>query len=679
MNRAKLLVLLVLPLLCASAQEKRPFTAKDLWGLTRVGSLQLSPDGKTAAVVASTVDIKSNKVNGDIYLLDIATGKKQQFTTGQNTEGSPQWSPDGKKLAFITKRESDEKSQLYIIPVTGGEAQRITELPLGASSPQWFPDGRRIAFVSSVLPQYGAQWDSLKAELKRRKDDKVSALITEDRVYRYWDHYKVDGLVEHIFAVDVESKEVTDLTPKMDRWFSYSGGADFDISPDGKSFLVSGLTEGPPYDNLFFDVYEIPTDGSGEMKNLTADNPSEDFAARYSPDGKYMLYGKNIHTDRNAERTRLMRRNFADGNEIELCRDFDRSPSGWEISEDQTTVYFTADDRAKETIFSVPFAGGAVSELVYGGTNRSLQLTKSGEIVYLKQSLKAPNEVYAVRTDGSNERKISDFNDSKLAEFQMGAVEDVTFTGARGDAVQMYIVYPPDFDPKKKWPLLVLVHGGPHGTFGDDFHPRWNVQAFAAPGYVCITPNFHGSTGFGEEFAECINGAHPELPFTDIMAATDYMATRSYIDSKRIGAAGGSYGGYMMAWIGGHTDRFACLINHAGVYNLMAQFGSDITFHREISYGGTPWDGRDNVLKWSPSQYAKDYVTPTLVVHGEKDYRVPYGQGLELYGMLKAKKVPAKLIVYPDENHWVLTANNSIHWYGEFHKWLNRWIGMGTD
>ncbi len=674
--RRLILLLVLVPFIIANAQQKRPFTATDLWNLTRVSAPALSPDGSTIAVVASKTDIKTGKTNGDIYLVPAKGGEARQFTTGKTTEGSPAWSPDGTMLAFTARRDDNEKTQIYIISLEGGEARQITDVPMGASSPKWFPDGKRIAFTTQILFKYGDNFDSLKAEIKRRKDSKVSAKISEDRLFRYWDHYLTDEYIDHIFAADIETKKVTDLTPKMDRYFDYSGGVDFDIAPDGKHLLAMGLTNGKPYDALYSDIYEIPTDGSGTMRNLTASNPSDDMSPRYTPDGKSMLYGKLLKLKANGERVRLMRYNIQTGDEIELCRDFDRSPGGWVMDREGKTVYFTAEDRAKVSIFSAPISGGAVSEIYRGGANTALDV-HDGMAYFLHQSLTEPTALYRIRTNGSDFTQLTHFNDALLSDIKMGTVEDVTFKGARGDDVQMYIIYPPDFDPSKKWPLSVLIHGGPVGTFGDDFHPRWNAQLFAAPGYVCITPNFHGSSSFGEEFAESINGAHGDMPFTDIMAATDYMVKKPFIDSTRMAAGGGSYGGYLTGWIGGQTDRFKCLVHHAGVYNLMAQFGSDVTQNRDLSYGGTPWENPERVQRWSPAHHAKNYVTPTLVVHGELDYRVPYNQGLELYGMLKAKGVPARIIIYPDENHWVLGANNSIHWYQEYLDWLKRWVDVG--
>jgi len=329
------------------------------------------------------------------------------------------------------------------------------------------------------------------------------------------------------------------------------------------------------------------------------------------------------------------------------------------------------------SLFSVPAKGGAVHEILRGGTNGSPGMISGNRLIFLHQGNAQPTEVYAVDTDGEDFKKLTAFNDELLARIEMGRFEDVWFTGAGGRRVQMFVLYPPGFDPGKKWPLLVLVHGGPHGIFGDDFHPRWNSQVFAAPGYVTALVNFHGSSSFGQDFTDAITGAHGEKPYHDVMAAADTLLAGGFIDPARMALAGGSYGGYLASWIGTQTDRFACIINHAGVFDLCVQFGSDITHGRERSYGGDPWDDLEAVIRWSPAHNMKNYRTPTLIVHGERDYRVPVGNGLEAYGMLKAMGVPAKLIYFPDENHWVLTPRNSIFWYNEFHAWLGRFIGAG--
>ncbi len=669
-------LLLLLLSVAAQAQTTKPFTATDLWKLKRMGSLALSPDGRTAAVVITSYDLKENRGNGDIWLVDVAGGSARQFTTGRSGEGSPAWSPDGTRLAFTAKRDDNERTQIYVIDVRGGEARQITDVPLGASSPRWFPDGRSIAFTTEVLAKYRGNLDSLKAEIKRRKDTKVSACISENRLWRYWDHYLTDGYVSHIMKVDVETKALTNLTPTMDRLFSSDGSVSFDIAPDGRELAVSALTKGAPYDTLVSDILLLPTDGSGTMRCVTGDNLGDDDAPRYTADGRWILFGRRLDPRRNAARTRLMRLERATGTITEICRDFDRSPADWQADETSRTVHFLAEDLARNSVFSVPLMGGVPRRLYHDGVCTGLEVAGT-TVAFLHQNSAGPNELMVLDPKGAA-RQLTHVNDELLAGITLGRKSETWFIGARGDSVQMFILTPPGFDAAKKWPLLIVLHGGPHGTSADDFHFRWNNQLFAAPGYVVATPNFHGSTSFGEEFADCINGAHPEMPFEDVMKATDHMIGLGYIDSTRMAVSGGSYGGYLTAWVGGHTSRYACLIDHAGPYNLLAQFASDVTHNRDVSYGGTPWDGRDAILKWSPSSYAASWGTPTLVMHGERDFRVPYTQGLELYGMLKAKGVPSRIVVFPDENHWILSPANSITWYNEFHAWLARWIG-GTE
>jgi dipeptidyl aminopeptidase/acylaminoacyl peptidase len=279
-----------------------------------------------------------------------------------------------------------------------------------------------------------------------------------------------------------------------------------------------------------------------------------------------------------------------------------------------------------------------------------------------------------VQADGTGWRRLTHVNDDLVARLALGTVEDATFEGAGGDPVQMFVVFPPGFSPAKKYPLVQVIHGGPHGATQDAFHYRWNLQAFAAPGYVVAAVNFHGSTGFGQPFVESILGAHGDKPFTDVMKATDALVARGYVDEKRMAAAGGSYGGYLVDWIEGHTDRFAALVSHAGVYSQLGQFASDATYGRQHSYGGYPFTNLANVERWSPDRYAASFKTPMLILHGERDFRVPVTQGLDLYGVLQAKGVPARLVDYPDENHWILKGENARHWYGEVLAWLARWL-----
>lgn len=660
------------------APEKHPITAEDLWAMKRIGSIALSPDGKLAAITVTEYDIKENKGSGDIFIVSIDGTAIKRFTAGETSESSPQWSPDGKRIAFLAKRGDDDYNQLYIIPADGGEARSVTDLPLGVSHPRWLPNGKGIVFSSRVIPEFETDMDSLQAEVKRRKESKVTAKVTENRFYRHWDTWLTDGYYPHLYVLDLESEEIADLTPGYNQYFTAGWNAEYDISPDGKEIAFSAVRHPAPFDSLLWDVYILPIDSPGKITNITTDNPSNDRNPLYSPDGKYILYGRQKIIGFYADRWRMTRYDRDTGKKTEIAAGIDRSPGGWRFSPDGRTVYFTAQDKGRRSVFSTPIKGGAVKEVYQGGTNSSLEVADGKTLVFLHQDLSSPAELYSVRTNGVDLRKLTSFNDDILAELEMGAVHEHYFEGADGDEVQMFLLYPPGFDHTKKWPLLHLVHGGPHGVFGDFFHYRWNAQAFAAPGYVVAMVNFHGSSSFGQDYTDIISGAWGDKPLTDIMKATDYLLETGVIAEDRMAVVGGSYGGYLVSWIGCRTDRFSCIINHAGVFDLVNQFASDYTMGRERSFGGAPWTDIEGLTKYSPAHNMENYTTPTLVIHGERDYRVPIGQGLEAYGVLKGKGVDAKLVYFPDENHWVLSPQNSIFWYGEFHEWLDRYIGNGA-
>ncbi|MBS4035103.1 MAG: S9 family peptidase [Ignavibacterium sp.] len=661
------------------AQDKRAFTAEDLWNLKRINSFTISPDKSMGIMSVSTFDIKDSKGKSDLYLVHLSGGEIRRLTTAKTSDSSPAWSPDNKKIAFISKREDDERSQLYIIPIDGGEAEQLTTMPLGISSPKWFPDGERIAFASNILLEFENDFDGLEKEIKKHKDSKVTAKVTENRFYRYWDSWLTDGYVTHIYSYNIATKERKDLTPALNNLLTVSGsGADYDISPDGKKIALVKNTTLPPYhDPLNFDIYLLNADGNGEMKNITSDNPGGDSSPTFSPDGKYLYYTRTTEPSKIAENTKLTRYDLNSGEIISLTASVDLSVGGYQVSPNSTEIIFIAEDRARSSVFKISNDGTGFKEILRDGTNSSLQVGRN-KIYVLNQNLAQPVELLSFDLSGNNRSKLTSFNDKLLSQIKFGKTEEHYFEGAEGNSVQLFILYPPDFKEDKKWPMIHLIHGGPHGTFGDDFHPRWNAQLFAVPGFITVMVNFHGSTSFGEDFAQSIVGNHSDKPFTDIMKATDFLIKKySFIDETRIGAAGGSYGGYLVNWIAGNTDRFAALFSHAGVYNLMGQFASDWTHFREVAYDGSPWDGKENLSLRSPSEYAKNFKTPMLIAHGEKDYRVVVTQGLEIYGVLQGKGIDSRLVYFPDENHWILSPQNSIFWYNEFHNWFDRYLEKG--
>lgn len=653
--------------------KAQPLTPEQMWQMKRVGSPVVSPNGKWSLFTLTDFSIEKNVGSTYIYLLDNETGAQKQLTQCGKA-GAPTWAPNSTDFAF-TSRRADGPAQLYVMPIDGGEARAVTEMPVGVYAPKWFPNGKSIAFAANVYPDYNGDFDLLKKMLKDSKDSKVSARVTENRMFRFWDRWLTEGMYPRIFSVDISSKQVTDLMPNTAMHFSMMGGASYDISPDGSEIALSANSTKPPYNELNADIFILKTDGSGKMENITEQNPASDSNPIFSPDGKSILYGMQNLVHFYADNVQLVIYDRATKTRRNITKDIDISCSGWRWSADGKTIFFVAEDRAMQSIFSIHSAGGKIKEIHRGGTNSGASLALGDRfMVFTKNTLNSPDEIFRIDLRRVNEQKMTSFNDEMLAQAQFGKVENVTYKGANDADVQMFIIYPVDFDPAKKYPMVIMIHGGPHGTFGDQWHYRWNAHLFAAPGYITIMPNFHGSTSFGQDFAISIHGNHSDKPYEDIMKATDYMIDRGNVDPNRIAAAGGSYGGYMVSWIAGQTDRYAALVNHAGVYDLYTQFGSDFTANREIAYGGTPWDNYEKMQSHNPAAFAANFKTPMLLIHGEQDFRVPIGHALTVYGIYKGMGLDARLVYYPNENHWILQPQNSIFWYSELYSWLERYL-----
>ena len=674
---AALLVLLPLsPLPAADAPAKHPLTVDDLWAVKRVGRPSLSADGKLMAYSVSAWEAGKDRSATDVWLQPVGGGEARRLTAHEAGDSSPALSPDGTRVVFVSKRDGDDEAQLYVIRTDGGEAERLTELPLGVSSPRWLPDGKRVAFVSPLLVGTGSAEGTRKELEKRKKEAKTraKATVSEDRLVRYWDRWIEADQFPHLFAVDLETRKATDLTPDSRRHGNLQDATlDYDVSPDGKWIAFAANSTPPPYRTLNSDLFLVPTSG-GEARNLTADNPAEDSHPVFSPDGRSLAYGREVKADGWPDRARLSLLDLATGKTRVLTEAWDAVPEDWRFTADGRTLVFRGEVRSRTNLYALPVSGGTPREVWRGGTATSLEPTPSGELVFAATSFRRPAEIGVVKLDGAAFRWLTSWNEALAASIDFGEEREVVFEGAGGEEVQMWVVNPPGFDPKKKYPLVHLVHGGPVGTFGDQFHLRWNAHAFAAPGYVVAMVNFHGSSSFGQAFVESILGANGDKPFTDVMKATDHLVAEGNVDEKRMAAAGGSYGGYLVNWIAGGTDRFAALVSHAGVYSLLSQFGSDVAYGRQHSYGGYPFTDLANVERWSPNRRAAAFRTPMLVLHGERDFRVPVTQGLELYGVLQAKGVPSRLVVYPEENHWVLKGRNAKHWYGEVLGWLARYL-----
>lgn len=666
----------------ASGADKRPITPTDLWAMKRLGAPALSPDGARAVFTVQEWSVEKNKSTTNLWIVDLAGGEPRRLTTAQATDSAPVWSPDGKRIAFVSKRGDDEVSALYMIPVDGGEAEEIIEMPLALSSPKWLPGGQQIVVGTTVIPELAGTFSkkdvaAMKKEVKRRKDSKMTAKVSEDRLYRYFDHYLTDKLASRLLKIDLNSKETVDLTPGFDRLFSIDGEVRYEISPDGSQVaLVANTTPAPYRDDPNSDIYLVATNGSGQPKNLTAANKGGDGAPVFSPDGKTLAYLRRESTYYNGEFARLWRLDLATGDSMPLSKELDYSFDEVEFSPDGKTLWLLAEDKGVLPIFKMNADGTGFAPVHREGTSSSVQVGPKS-LVFLNTDANRPDELFSLDPASGAAKQLTRFNEKLLAQLDLGKFEEFWFDGAAGQKIHGWLIYPPGYDANKKYPLMHVMHGGPHTMSRHAFTYRWNHHAFAAPGYLVACVNRHGSTGFGEKFSQSILNQWGDMPFEDIMKGTDYLLAKlPNIDPKRMAATGASYGGYMAAWVLGHTDRFAAIINHAGVNNSYSQFSTDVPHGFARVMGGTPWTDVEGMQRNNPMYYAKNFKTPTLITHGELDYRVPYGNGLELYGVLQAMNVPSRLVVFPNENHWVLSPQNSIYWYYEFHNWLARHLQM---
>jgi dipeptidyl aminopeptidase/acylaminoacyl peptidase len=690
--------------LIAAEPQKRLMTIEDLWAVKRVGPPSLSPDGKWCAVEVTTFDMEKNDSTSDIWLLatDGKTQKRLTFNTPGEPEASatggkassPKWSPDGNWIAFLSKRGNDDGNQIYLISPSGGEAKRLTNMPFAPNGIKWGADSKSIFCFAWTWPDTPDD-EGYRKKDKAEKDKKVKAYIIDDATYRYWDHWIADGKRPMVFAVDAATGKHQNLLTGV----KLPNGnlaclppyepsdKDYDVSPDGKElcFVAENVKQIGMDQNTDLFTLELARRASeGSAKCITADNPGNDTNPVYSPDGKKIAFLRQTTKFFYADRTRAFRYERATTKQQELGTDVDRSMSNlhWHPKKDELFGEIEDSGRSRLGAISQELGLGWIQPFGNDFTDRAFDVCNFGyRVAFLRSTFDSPAAVftsqYIEASKGLRPFRIDFFNDELVGQWRHGKTESVAFKGADDRDVQMWITYPPDFDPKKKWPLVQMVHGGPHNGVTTDFHFRWNAQLWAAQGWVVAQVNFHGSSGFGQAFTDSITGDYGSKPLTDILKATDWFEKQPWIDKERMAAAGASYGGYMMAYMNGHTDRFKAMVCHAGVYSYGGQMASDIVVSRRRALGGFPWEDYARNDKQSANRYAQNFKTPTLVIHGEKDFRVPVTHGLEYYNTLKMRGVPARLIYFPDENHWVLKPQNSVLWHKEVFAWIEKYIGKG--
>jgi dipeptidyl aminopeptidase/acylaminoacyl peptidase len=661
--------------LAAQTTGLKPIAFEDFIRIKRVTDLQLSPDGTKIAFVVTVMDVAANRGASDIWIVPSRGGEPRRLTSSPAADMNPRWSPDGRTIAFISTRSGSP--QVWTIDPNGGEAVQLTRLSTGASGVIWSPKGTHLAFVSSVFPDCPDD-ESNRKRLEEAEASKVKGRVFDHLLIRHWNAWW-DGTRSHLFVVPAAGGTPVDVSPgDFDVPPIALGGAqDYVFSPDGAEIafvrnIDPELRLGLGTNN---DVFLTGTAG-GEAKKLTA-NKANDHSPRYSPDGRYLAYLAMARPGFEADRQCLMLFDRRAGTAVNLTEKLDYSVGDLLWGPGSGTIYFDAEEKGRTAVFKVALATGKIDRVLDGHFLGSLALSPDGGTLYfLMQALNRPNDVWSYDLKSKALGQITKINADLLAGLDMSPAEEFWFEGAAGARVHGFLLKPPAFDPSKKYPLLMLIHGGPQGVFGDDFHYRWNAQMFAAGGYVTAMVNFHGSTGYGQAFTDSITGDWGGKPFEDILKAVGFLhGAYPFIDRTKLGAAGASYGGYMIDWIEGHTDIFDCLISHDGVFDLRSMYGAtEELWFPEWEYHGTPWTSPEQYTKWSPSMSVPRFKTPLLVVHSANDFRVPLEQGLQLFTALQRLGVPSKLLYFPDEDHFISKPQNAALWWKTLHEWLATYL-----
>jgi dipeptidyl aminopeptidase/acylaminoacyl peptidase len=662
------------------AEETHPFSVHDMLAMDRISDPRVSPDGRVVAFAVSVTDLEKNKRRSDLYLAAVDGSWVRRLTTHDAGDTQPRWGHDGKSVYFVSTRSGS--SQVWRIAVDGGEAEQVTSLPLDVDALEVAPTGSFLVLSMAVFP--GKTPGQTREALDEKEKRKASGMLYDRLYVRHWDAWE-DGTRNHLFVYPLPSGPVHDLMLPMDAdcpGKPFGGSTDYSISPDGKTIVFSAKDVGREEAwSTNFDLFTVPVDGSVSPHRLTT-NPAADGTPAFSPDGKTLAYLAMTRPGYEADRYEIVLLDQGTGAErkITLRADDslrgDRSPGSLAWTPDGKELLCTAEHLGQSAIFAVDVATGKARVVVGEGTCSEPQVCVAGRVLYAMNSLQGPTELYTVSTDGHDARRVTHLNDTRVAAARFGKPERFSFTGAKRDTVWGYIVYPADFDPAKTYPVAFLIHGGPQGSFGNDFHYRWNAQAYAGAGYAVVMVDFHGSTGYGQAFTDAINDDWGGAPYEDLMKGLDHaLATHPFMNRERVGALGASYGGYMITWIEGHTDRFKCLVCHDGnLDERMAYFDTEELWFPEWDHRGLPWVNPENYSKQNPVEFVKNWKTPMLVVHGMKDFRIPYSQGISTFTALQRKGIPSRLMLFPDENHWVLKPANSIQWHDTVIGWLDQWL-----
>jgi dipeptidyl aminopeptidase/acylaminoacyl peptidase len=666
----------------APAASAHPLTVRDMVAMERLGSPRPSPDGRWIVFTRQAYDWDANTTTINLWMVSIDGKTLRPLTSAKAKDTSPRYAPDGRSIAFLSSRGGT--SQVWTIDPAGGEAVPLTRFPIGIDTFAWSPDGTRLLFSAEVYPDC-ADLQCTADRDRAKGDNPVKAMVFSSLPIRHWDEWE-DGKRSHLFVwplqggtapIDIMKGADADAPTKP-----FGGDEEFAWSPDGRSVAFTARMPREYAWSTNDDVYLAAADGSG-FRCLSEANKALDTQPVFSADGRTLAWLSMSRPGYESDRRRAVLYDLASGRRRVLTETWDRSPESLLFSPDGRRLIVTAEEGARQKVFAVDAEGGVsgsgeatVSTLIAAGTNSAVALAGRDRLVFVRDTLVAPAEIYTSRLDGSDERPLTKVNEARVAAIRLSRPEEFRFPGAGGDMVQGWILRPVDFEAGRRYPVAFLIHGGPEGAWTDHFHYRWNMQAFAAAGYVTVAINFHGSTGFGQAFTDAINGDWGGKPYQDLMLGLDYvLATYPFADGTRVGALGASYGGYMINWIAGHSDRFKCLVSHDGELDLKGSYYmTEELWFPEWEFGGTPWEKPGNYERFSPESMVEHWKTPMLVVHGARDFRLPETEGFAAFTALQRRGIPSKLLYFPDENHWVLKPRNSVLWHETVIGWLDQWL-----
>jgi dipeptidyl aminopeptidase/acylaminoacyl peptidase len=667
-----------------------PLDAEALWRLARIGSAALSPDGTQVVASVSTYDRQANRGRSALWRLHTDGRAPRRLSWCGEHDAQPAWSPDGRWIAFVGRRgqqgAKDTRPQLYRIAADGGEAERLSDFDPGVGAFAWAPDGRSLVFVAWVWPALRG----IAAQQRQSKtwnERKESGFVTESVSWRHWDHNLPEDREPHLLRLELGTRRIRDLfegtglaLPRAD-----PGSRHFALHPDGRRIAVVHDPRPDRRSDAELTISELDT-RSGGVRALAAEAGWSFVAPAWSPDGQRLAC-----TAAHIGRHHLAPRRLA-------CVDLAAAPKrprwqrvgdpGWDHEPDAPlrwtpdgqALLFAAEARGRRPLWRCTLADGRIETVVPGGSVQGFDLARDPDdpqgpprLLTVADSALHPARVHLHRANGRAPERLEHFNDAELARHRLGAVHETEITGALGDPVQLWWVEPVGFAPRRRHPLLHVIHGGPFAASGDSWSWRWNPHVLASRGHVVLLTNYHGSSGFGEAFKQSLVGRKGQLELQDIEAATDWALAQRWADERRVFASGGSYGGFLVAWMNGHVPpgRYRAYVVHAGVFDRVASFAADSYLQRPKDMDARYWENLPKVLAQSPHTFAGRMATPTLITHGVKDYRVPDVNALAYYNTLKARGVPARLLWFPDEHHWVLKPCNSLQWHAEFLDWLH--------